>query len=222
MEISGILGCSREHVTRCLESPAGFEMLDKLRRETQAAIFDPVQDQLQNYTKEAMLELWMMRNTVESEKLKKDILVDVLHMGGYRPHTNTDRGTEQLPTIVIGQQNIQINNPNDEPEQEEEQMAYTPVAVEEAPNAERTNGVKRIEPSRVTDSEGDTERFSVNEVWQGEHDLATKSNAGEGYEAGARWKPNQERAGQSAGRGERSRERERIEQFEPSFTNEQG
>jgi hypothetical protein len=108
-EIAEIVGRTRENVTRSLESPTGQDILTRIRQETQAQIFDPVTQQLDSYAREAMDELWAMRDTVESEKLRKDIFIDVLHMAGYRPHTNTDRQAEQLPTIVMGQVNMQVN-----------------------------------------------------------------------------------------------------------------
>lgn len=114
-EIGEIVGRSRENVTRSLESPTGADMLEKLRLETQSQIFDPVTQQLDAYAREAMQDLWAMRNTVEAERLKKDILVDVLHMAGYRPHTNTDRQAEQLPTVIMGTVNMQINNGGESP-----------------------------------------------------------------------------------------------------------
>ena len=108
-EIAEIVGRTRENVTRSLESPAGDAIMDRLKNEVQGQIFDPVHQQLDVYATQAMRELWEMRLLVESEKLKKDILVDVLHMAGHRPHTSVDKQAEQLPTIIMGQ-NIQINN----------------------------------------------------------------------------------------------------------------
>ena len=226
-EISMIVGCSREHVTRCLESPVGQDMLDKLRRETQAAIFDPVQDQLQTYAREAMDELWKMRNTVESEKLKKDILFDVLHMGGYRPHTNTDRQIEQLPTIVIGQQNIQVNG-NGAPEGVDPlPPQHVPVEVmpassqlEEALDATGIDGSTGIESPREPNSEGNAISFDAHEVWGREHDSTKADDASEEHGGGSRWKSNPERPEQGTESSELSREqqREQSRTWEPSFT----
>ena len=218
-EVGQIMGCSREHVTRCLESPVGMDMLEKLRRDTQSAIFDPVTDQLQTYAKQAMQEIWDMRNTVESEKLRKDILLDVMHMAGYRPHTNTDNQVEQLPTIVIRQNNVQVNNTITEPRDEDHERELIPVAVAEVQHDELTNPRRDFHEAAV---EGDTEPFSIHEVWgresgdgekQGKVEFGDNDDRPGGREA-------DERSRESDERSARSRELAGEESWEPSFTNE--
>lgn len=98
-------------------------MTEELAKEVKKQVFDPVKERLEAVSKDAIEELWQMREEVESERLRKDILLDVLHMAGYRPHTSVDKQTEDLPTIMVGKMNVGIGfgigNPggeNDDPE----------------------------------------------------------------------------------------------------------
>lgn len=224
-EIADVCGVSREKVTRSLESPAGKEMLDRLRNEVQSQVFDPVQEQLNNYAREAMDELWKMREYVENERLKKDILVDVLHMAGYRPHTNTDRQAEKLPTIVIGQQNIQINDTSPQQDMSVE-ASFDTVPVDTPQGGAPLVIPKEVRDARETqhipnesDGRSEHEQIRFNEVWRGDDEGSAKNSSR--YERST-WRS------QGSGRPDQSRQSsirsgdagEEHGGFEPSFSPE--
>jgi hypothetical protein len=105
-EIGEVVGMTRQRVSDALKSQEGHDATTALQAEAKKQIFDPVQRKLEGFALSAAQELWDMREEVEKDELKAKILVDVLHMSGYRPHTNTDKKAEDLPTIMIGQMNV--------------------------------------------------------------------------------------------------------------------
>ena len=105
-DIAEVVGMSRERVKDLLRSEEGSQAILAMKQETQKQIFDPVQRKLEEYAIDAADELWEMRLEVESEQVKANILKEIMHMAGYRPHTNIDKKSDDLPTIVIGQMNI--------------------------------------------------------------------------------------------------------------------
>ena len=210
-EIAEIVGRTRENVTRSLESPDGQDVLTRLRREVHAQVFDPVQEQLDTYAREAMEELWTMRETVESEKLKKDILVDVLHMAGYRPNTNTDSQAEQLPTIIVGQTlNVQQNFGSEE----------TRSALPEELTDATSNGSKQITDRDCTPSAvGSSSRESIgrDEEWKEHNSLEGEDEPR--FVSVGRWTSSGSIREQSASSSESTGD-EGEKQFEPTFTPE--
>jgi hypothetical protein len=112
-EIGEVIGMTRERVRDALNSQEGHDATTALTVETKRQIFDPVQRKLESFAADGVQELWDMREEVESETLKAKIITDVIHMAGYRPHTNTDKKAEDLPTIVIGQMSINPGTPSE-------------------------------------------------------------------------------------------------------------
>ena len=198
--IAEIVGCSREHVTRSLESPDGMELMTRLRAETQSQIFDPVQQQLDQYSRQAAQELWELKNETENERLKKDILIDVMHMAGFRPHTNTDKQAEQLPTIIMGNVNIQQNN-GEGPQPRVTAPDVQPLLPEEIQNGESESG------SRGVPVEQDEERGRYQPV---------EASDEPGFVSVSRWASGPIKQSEDGENGSGA-EHEGTEQFEPSF-----
>jgi len=155
VEIGEVVGKTGFQVRQALASPAGVEIQRILRAEAQSEIFDPVQRQLDAYSKIAMHELWDMRDDVESEKLKKDILLDVLHMAGYRPHTNTDNAAAGLPTILIGQINIDPSTDGNGQSQQEAIDVPAEFSVEAADDVDAPAEQECDGPAQEEDDSGD-------------------------------------------------------------------
>ena len=209
-EIAEVVGRSRENVTRSLESPAGMKIQQRLRDEATNQIFDPVTQQLDSYAREAMQDLWAMRNTVEAERLKKDILVDVLHMAGYRPHTNTDRQTEQLPTVIMGTVNMQINNGGESPN-----AGPIPSAAKSLSSGdfEYEHTEPRYEPDESVGAV-DGKPLEEHEIIGEYHAVETSDDPR--FESVGRWTSGPEQHGED-GEGGSSSGDARGEQFEPTI-----
>jgi hypothetical protein len=209
-EIAEVVGRSRENVTRSLESPAGMKIQQRLRDEATSQIFDPVTQQLDSYAREAMQDLWAMRNTVEAERLKKDILVDVLHMAGYRPHTNTDRQAEQLPTVIMGTVNMQINNRGNSPNA----GPIPPAAKSLSPgDFEYEHTEPSHEPHESTGT-SNGESLSEHEVIGEYHAVETSDDPR--FESIGRWTSGPEQPREDS-ESSVSSENSRSEQFEPAI-----
>lgn len=165
-EIGEVVGMSRERVKDMVRSEEGANAILAMKAETQKQIFDPVQRKLEEYSLQAADELWAMRLEVENEAVKANILKEILHMAGYRPHTNTDKKTDDLPTIVIGQMNI--GTPGESNLPLEVPSTYTEVS----------NGAQEIpDPRRADDEIGD----SLELLPTGEEENVPGDNSGFGW-----------------------------------------
>jgi hypothetical protein len=105
-EIGELVGLTKEGVRRRVMEAEDRGLMTGVRDEMVRQVMDPVREKLEGFAVDAVDELWQLREEADSEKLKKDILVDILHMAGYRPHTSADKVGEDLPTIMIGEMNI--------------------------------------------------------------------------------------------------------------------
>jgi hypothetical protein len=108
-DIADALGDEPAHIHRALRSPKGQELMAEMQAMRMEAIVDPIRQQLQEYADDAVQTLAELLKA-DSESVREQAAKDILHMGGYRPHSGSTSTAEKVPQITVNNNNIVVGD----------------------------------------------------------------------------------------------------------------